>query len=455
MNRRILEDVKVNRVRRPVSVASKEDVVAKDLDNHNPTPKVGYSEQDSSSKYDFLNKKTVKTGAQRLPMTPQMPRKRRSFGGVIFTIFILSLIVGGVYLLSTKFLSAKVTVIAKNKVFELKHQKFSAGKSSSNIPFELMIVSDKEYKDVVLTNSKEASEKAKGEVTLYNEYSTKAQKLVAGTFLADEDGKSYKIDTTVTIPGYTLDKSKKVISGQVVSKVTSFLPGESYNGSPESFSITSFKGTDKFKKIYGKAKTEMTGGMTGLVYMLSEEDKEEVSVQTQSSKEKLLRKLSAQVPTGYILYPDAVSFTYESGENLVSKTPDTQIEMTGTLSAYLLKETDLSNSIIKKILPGISEKERAEIVKPDLSILSFDFVDKNQSVSKDVESFEFDLTGNLPIQWKPEVEELKTLLVSKNKDEVSSIFKQDPGILSAEVKIIPFWSKFLPENNKNINIILK
>jgi len=359
-------------------------------------------------------------------------------------------------LLSTVYLSAKVTVVAKNKTFDLKNQKFTASKlKSSGIPFELMIVEDKDYKDVLLTNSKEVSEKAKGEITLFNEYSNKVQKITAETFISDEKGKTYKFDSTVSIPGYTEDKAKKITPGQVTASVTAFLPGEAYNGNPESFSVNSFKGTDKFKKIYGKAKTSISGGMTGLVFLLGEEEKADLLLKTSTSKEKLLRKLSAQVPQGYLLYPDAVGFTYELGENTVSKTPDAKIEMKGTLSAVLIKESELSNAIINKLLPNISEKERGEILDPKLSDLAFDFVDKNQSINKEVENFDFELTGNIYTKWSPNTLELRDQLVSKEKNNVVSIFKQDPGILSAGVSVIPFWSKKLPDNVKNIKIILK
>jgi len=458
MNKRIFADVKVNTRRIAKTPEIKEDVPFVDSGNHNPSRPISYLPPNDSSRYEFLNKINKKTASisPRISQTPQMPRRGKSFSKKILFVFILVIIFGACYLLSTVYLSAKVTVVAKNKTFDLKNQKFTASKlKSSGIPFELMIVEDKDYKDVLLTNSKEVSEKAKGEITLFNEYSNKVQKITAETFISDEKGKTYKFDSTVSIPGYTEDKAKKITPGQVTASVTAFLPGEAYNGNPESFSVNSFKGTDKFKKIYGKAKTSISGGMTGLVFLLGEEEKADLLLKTSTSKEKLLRKLSAQVPQGYLLYPDAVGFTYELGENTVSKTPDAKIEMKGTLSAVLIKESELSNAIINKLLPNISEKERGEILDPKLSDLAFDFVDKNQSINKEVENFDFELTGNIYTKWSPNTLELRDQLVSKEKNNVVSIFKQDPGILSAGVSVIPFWSKKLPDNVKNIKIILK
>lgn len=460
MNRRILEDVKINTHKQPVRTP-KADVVFKDLDNHNPSRKVESPVYENTNKYDFLEKKIaskpIDRSQQRIPQTPQLPRKH-TFSKIILTLFILSLAIGAVYLLSTVFLKANVTVVAKNKSFDLKNQKFTASRvNTNNVPFELMIVSDSVYQDVVLTSSREANDKAKGEITLYNEFSNKPQKIVAGSFLSDEKGKSYKIDVGVTIPGYTMDKEdkEKIIPGQVSVGITSFLPGEAYNGSPESFSINSFKGTTKYQKIYGKTKTPLSGGIVGLVYVLDENEKAGIMSKTGESQDKLLRKLSAQVPEGYILYGEAVNFAFELSNNIVSKTPDVKIELKGTLSAMLLKEEDLSNALINKLLPGISKKERAEIVKPKLDGLKFNFTDKDQLVNKEIESFDFELTGALPINWLPDSDLLKKELAGKEKTNVTGIFKQDPGISSAGVKIMPFWSKKLPLDIKNINIILK
>lgn len=410
----------------------------------------------NSSKYDFLKKRnSIYSSNKRISDTPQLPHnnKKPLVSKTILFIFILTLLVGIFYLFSTVFFKAKVTVIPKNKVFSIEGEKFRAAKNKE-IPFEVMIVDDSEIKNVVLTSSKEVSEKAKGEITLYNEFSNKPQKIASGSFISDDKGKSYKIDSTINIPGYTMNDSK-IVPGEVVTAITSFLPGEAYNGSPDAFYINSFKGTDKYKKIYGKIKSPLAGGVVGLVYVVDVAEKDKVLSNVSTTKDKLFKKLNAQVPVGYLLYPDAVNYSYEIDESVVSKTPDAKLNVKGTLSAILLKKTELSSSMIDRLLPDVSKKERSEILEPDLSSLVFNFVNKTQVITKEMEDFEFELKGNVPLNWKPETEDLKKALIGKNKNEIPDIFKQDPGISSASVSIIPFWSKKLPNALNKIDIILK
>lgn len=408
-----------------------------------------------SSKYEFLKKKKViSSSAQRIPQTPHMPGSKRPFNKTILFFFIFSILVGIYYLLSNVFLRADITIIPKTKTFNITNENITASKKN-NVPFEVMIVGDSVYKDVILTSTINATDKAKGEVTLYNGYSSKTEKIPALSFISDEKGRTYKTNTTVSIPGYKLDKLKAIIPGQINVRITAFLAGEIYNGSPTSFSINYFKGTAKYTKIYGHLSIPLTGGLAGLVYVMDDQEKADILSNSDLFKGELLRKLNASVPPGYILYGDAVNYSYDFANNIVSKTSNLKLEIKANLSAFLVKESDLSNVIINKLLPDITLEERSEIVDPDLSLLSFNFTNKDQVINKETESFDFELTGNVAMSWKPRIGSLKDLIIGKSKEDVLSIFKDDPGISKASVKIIPFWSKKLPDKVENINVILK
>ena len=451
MNRRIIQDIKVsnsNKIKEKVIEDIKEvipEYVAPEEIKKVDIPR--------SSKYEFLRKSAAVSSSKRISDTPHM-RKSKPFSRIILFIFVISLLIGAFYLFSTTFFKAKVTIVPKNKVFNIDGEQFIASKKDG-IPFEVMIVEDTESKDIVLTTSKDASDKAKGSITLYNEYSNKPQKISAGAFLSDDKGKSYKLDNTVTIPAYTLDKSSKVVPGQIVTPITSFLPGEAYNGSPTIFYITTFKGTDKYKKIYGHIKGSLSGGATGVVYTIDDTEKASILSNVSSTKDKLLSKLNALVPSGYVLYPNAFSYAYQIDDNFISRTPEAKVDVSGTLSAVLIKKSDFVSAIIDRLIPDISKDEKSEIIEPDLSVLVFNFENKDQNITKDLESFDFQLKGNISLNWAPRVDQLKKLLIDKNKNEVLPIFKQDPGISTAGVSIIPFWSNKLPNIEEKISIILK
>lgn len=392
---------------------------------------------------------------KRLSQTPQLKRKSGGVRKPIFTIFIISLLLGLGYWGAMAFEKTTIVIQEKHKVFTIDKAPFTASKDTkSPINFEIMIVSDTESKDITLTESQNVSLKAQGTVTLYNENSTKPQNLLIKTFISDPEGKTYYTDKAVTIPGYKIDGSK-IIPGQVDVGITAFLPGDAYNGNPKDFTINGFKGTDKFKKIYAKAVTPLSGGAQGLTYTLGAADKGSLNATAGSAfKTRMIKKVNAEVPQGYILYPDALSFSYTIG-GAQSPTPNAKVNIDGVLSAVILKESDVSDAVIKKVLPDIGDKEQDEIQVPDISKLSFKFLNPDQVITKDLQSVPFTLTGTINPIWHPDIEALKLQLIGVSKKSLPVLFKADPGIAEASARLFPPWQKYLPEDLSKINIKVK
>lgn len=459
MGRIIIEDMRFNKRERKIP-SIKEVVLSPKL----ITPLDDYKEKKEEIKevedkkeskiLEYFKNKSL--NKQRFQIPPQIKTKPKILHKFTFIVFILSIIVGGIYWGGNIFQRANITITSKHQIITSHNKQFIASKDSNSnlINFEIMIISDKKLKNIILTKSKDVSIKAEGSITLYNEFSTKKELLSAGTFLSDNDGKAYKINNTVTIPGYKID-NKKIIPGQVVVNISSFLAGETYNGTPPDFYINSFKGTNKYNKIYGKLKSPLVGGASGLVYILDDRSKSNIDDIAQSSfKEDLLKQVKALVPPEYILYPDASIFSYKIGDNILSKTPEAEVPIEGFLSVVLLKEKSLIFNIIKNSLPGISSNELKEITISDLNKLSFSFVNKNQLITKSMNSVAFSFSGDVNAIWNPDEDILKTKLLGVNKNNVLSIFRQDPGISSALVKIFPPWQKYIPNDLSKINIIV-
>lgn len=460
MGRIIIEDIRFNKRERKIP-SIKEIVLSPKL----ITPLDDYKEKKEEIKevedkkeskiIEYFKNKSL--DKQRFQRTPQIKTKPKILHKFTLIVFILSIIVGGIYWGGNIFQRANITITSKHQIIPSHNKQFIASKDSNSnlINFEIMIISDKKLKNIILTKSKDVSVKATGNITLYNGFSSMPVKLTAGTFVSDKDGKAYKIDKTITIPGYKTDANKKIIPGQIDTGITSFLVGEAYNGSPVDFYITSYKGTTKYSKIYGKLKSPLVGGASGLVYILDDVVKSKIDVIAQSSfKEDLLKQVKALVPPEYILYPDASIFSYKIGDNILSKTPETEVPMEGFLSVVLLKEKSLIFNIIKNSLPGISSNELKEITISDLNKLSFSFVNKNQLITKSMNSVAFSFSGDVNAIWNPDEDILKTKLLGVNKNDVLSIFRQDPGISSALVKIFPPWQKYIPNDLSKINIIV-
>lgn len=447
MRRILMEDIKINKVSRQTNTP-----VFKSAQKETFEPEIKEKIDHPVSK---TRKEEYHKKARRMSLTPR-DSNRKSVRGFLKFFLIISLILGIVFWVGFLFQSAYITITAKQQEIEYKSKIFRASRepNENGVDFEIMIETEKKSRDYILTESKEVSSKATGSIILFNEFSTKTEKLTSGTYISDQDGKTYRLNSTVTIPGYKMEKDKK-IPGQVEVGVTSFLAGENYNGNPEKFYINSFKGTTKYSKIYGKPKSELHGGLQGLVYYLTEEDKIKLKQIAESSfKDELYSKVRALLPSGYVLYPGAIRFSYSIEEDVMSDTPEVKVSIVGTLNAILIKEDSLIKNIIKISIPEATQEEIPEIIITGIKDLNF-ILNENQQIDKSLNVFDFYLTGALKATWNPNKDILKSKLLGVHKDKVLPIFRENVGITKALVRIFPPWNKYLPNNPSKININIK
>ncbi len=427
MNRKIIEDIKVKK-----------------------RIKLDYQHSDSIVVKRVTKRK--KTTTRKISRNPKLINKKKNFSIYILILFFLSILIGVGFWGSIFFRNTNINIVKKQQSFFLNKKLFKASKNlKAEIPFEVMIVAGNKSEKISLSESKKISQKARGKIIIYNKNSKKKEFLPADTYLSDENGKVYLTDESVHIPGFTLIKNK-IIPGKITVNITSFLPGKVYNGDPTDFYINAFRGTSKYKKIYGKAKTALVGGAQGLYYSLSKNDEGKLN-NNSILKDQLTKKASLLIPKDYIFYPQASNFSYKiDNKNILSITPTADVAVSGTLSVVLLRKSELNNVILKTLLAKTPVKELKTIQITGLNKLSFEFSDKNQEINKDLKLLSFTLSGKLNLTWNPDLIQLKKNLLGISKKELPIIFKDYVGIKDASVKIFPPWQLTLPLDPSKIKI---
>ena len=104
---------------------------------------------------------------------------------------------------------------------------------------------------------------------IYNKYSAEAQIFVKDTRFETPEGKIYRIDRAVTVPGMK-NSGGQTVAGSVEATVYADKSGSEYNIGFSDFTIPGLKGGLKYEKFYARSKTPMTGGMKGTVPDISE-----------------------------------------------------------------------------------------------------------------------------------------------------------------------------------------
>ncbi|KKP87665.1 MAG: hypothetical protein UR92_C0028G0004 [Candidatus Nomurabacteria bacterium GW2011_GWA2_35_80] len=334
---------------------------------------------------------------------------RLYFVALISVIFLL-------FALSFLFSSAKVVVTPKVKEIPL-NENLSAAKDSntSSLSFDLVVISGEENKIIQGGEEKDVVIAAKGTVLIYNAYSSSSQTLDIDTRLEGSNGKIYKTSKKITVPGMTKDNKPGSIEVGIYGAET----GEEYNSVPLDFKIFGFRGTPKYSKFYARSKGEITGGFKGKAPVVSSLDKATAVSELETTlKAKLLKKATDQIPSGFILFKDAIFLDIDEAQDIIDK------------------------------------YDGSEIYIPNIRDLTFSFTDKENISFADVKNIGFTLSGIPKIVYKVNEEKFTADLLNKKKKDFNQILAQYPNISSAELIFRPFWKASFPEKSESIEIIV-
>jgi hypothetical protein len=360
-----------------------------------------------------------------------------------------------VFAILSVFQSATVNITQKTKDFSF-NASYKAVKDGreGELSFEITALSGEESKSVIGTEKTEAASKAVGMVVIYNEFSATAQPLLIETRLEAKDGKIFKTDKAVVVPGYT-KKGTEITPGSVKVGVHADVAGEDYNIGLSDLKIFGFKGSPKYDKFYARSVSPMTGGSEGVMYTLAEAEKNQATTDLKKALyDKLLAEVTSEFPPGFMYFDNGVFFTAdESGATFSGKTENINAIMKGKISVIVFNEAKLSQYLAKSTM---SQYDGSPVTIEGLKDLKFTIKNKETVAPTDAKEILFTLDGDAKFVWDVDVSKLKSDLAGKSKEESSfkQILSSYTGIDTAELTIRPFWKRTFPKNEQNIHVIV-
>lgn len=363
-----------------------------------------------------------------------------AFVSIVFCFFAIS------------FLFSKAEVSVNPKIKEEKlNENLSAVKDSDSdgLSFNLLKISGEEEKAIESTGEKDVSIKAEGVVRIFNTFSTASQTFVAGTKLEGSNGKIYKTQTKIVVPG----KSKSGDAGSIEVKISGSASGEEYNSDPLDFKILNFKGTAKYTKFNGRSKGPIIGGFQGKTPFISDADKTLAANDLKNIlKDKLLKKATSQIPSGFILFKNAVFLNLDDtsvpyakkGENL-------KITIKGTLYGVLFNEEKLTRKIVED---NIEKYDGSKVFIPHIRDLIFTLSNKDNASLEDLGNIDFNLSGSAKIVWTVDQNQFIKSLLGKSKNDFNQTLSQYPNIDSATLVLSPIWKLSIPEKKEDIKLMV-
>lgn len=393
--------------------------------------------------------------------------RRRSFmpfklsaTAVVVGIVAITLVVG-IIVVSKTLPKAEVVVYPVRETVSDSVEVFVSSKNSKAdlgkglIPGELLTLEKSESGEFSATGQKEVSQKAKGKITIYNNYSSQAQTFVASRFQAEDGpsigvgaGKIFWITKGLTVPGAVI-KDGQTTPGRISAEVVAAEPGEAYNIGPSRFIMPALKGTPRGEKIYALSDSAMSGGKTGRATIVSSDD---INAAYDSLKEKIrprFQGLKQNLPNGFQLWPEAYneelaeSFTAPAAGEAADKF-NANIKMVAR--AVVFKSQDLDNYINQQISAGLKEGKTSLSSSKEVSFIKSPVVDYQKGTITTSLSVKYDVIDSF------DADVFAQAIFNKSEKEIKKILSVYKNIERVEVKLWPFWVGSVPSNPDRVTI---
>lgn len=394
-----------------------------------------------------IESRISKRGRARSPQS-----QKKSFlvaGGVVATLAVVWWLVSFPLARVTINLTVKKIPWEFENTIALNTQASEVDLAQKQIPAE-MIVERKNYVEKFTPSGKKYIEqKSKGTVSIFNAYNTSPQLLVINTRLRTPDGKIFRIDRAVTVPGAKIAGGVLQPSSVAVT-VTAGEAGSGHNiGPTEKFTIPGFEGTARFNGFYASSQAPMAGGFIGDSPFPTPEDEQKALEQAESLiKEKLMVVATINISRNFIFRENSekISITKKEIIRDIDAEGKFSVATEGEISLMVFREDDIKNMLLQI---ATQEAKASGEYEPRDEALTYGLPQIDWKIGK----------ASLPIEYratfvrKLDESSLKSSLAGKNEVEMKSALLALPGVEKLTVSFRPPWKKTSPGSPSQIHIV--
>lgn len=316
------------------------------------------------------------------------------------------------------------------------------------IPGELFVERGNLTKSFPASGKENVQLYAKGNLYIYNAYSSASQLLVKSTRFESSDGKIFRLNKAVTVPG------AKVIGGKLTPSkvevaVTADKPGDEYNIQPDAhWTIPGFKGTPRYKGFYAESIDAMAGGIIGERPVLSDADRAsaeaEVSGALQSSLGMRIQAMADKLKT----FASSTSFVVTKNEEQMNTQDSTQFNlfMEGEMRQLAFDEGVLKDALVNKSRTDDTASDTVDSFSIDYGDPTFDF---------DKGTISLNVTSSVSFVPTVDIEGIKRSVLGVRKSAAEMTILGIPRLDSAKIAFWPFWVSSVPTNISRVDVSVK
>lgn len=417
-------------------------------------------------------KKTNKEHSIRLrkiPIAPPIlhekrPKTKKDSRKIKITIIItgsLIIVLTLAYFASIYFARAIFTVVPREIPVIVNSAYVTSNTPQNNLlTYNLLFASTTINTTVSAKDGASIERKAQGTVTIYNAYSPKPWRLIAGTRLTNTPGKIYRLTGSVLIPGYTKTISGPVVPGKINVPIIADQPGSEYNLTLEDdmndFTIVAYKGGDKYTSIYARLAKNIQGGFAGKKKIVGDTDLATVTstLKTQITTQ-LLDEIKNKVSLKDIMYDKAFIISFGSPEIGGDKPGIADVSIHANIYGITFDREELIKKLSGEISTSSFGDHKFDTV--GLQGLAFSISNLNDFSPQKKNTLIIKLQGDIKLVGSIPVDELKQKFAGIPLSETREILRSYSSLIildKSSGQVVPPWAK-IPKDTDKISILTK
>jgi len=322
-----------------------------------------------------------------------------------------------------------------------------------SIPFTTKDISVTQSKNIPASGEESVEDKAIGTITIYNEYSEDPQQLITNTRFESPDGKVYRIQKAIIIPGMTKGSNGATVPGTITAEVIADQAGQNSNQDQAgiSFTVPGLQNTPQYETTYAKSTTPITGGFSGVRKVVSAQDEEDTREELRTDLERsIAAAVTAEANNDIFVTYNPEFITYSSLNDTVEG-DSVIISEKATVSGIIFEMKTLNNAIASDALGNGSDEN---LVLENISELRINLEDASNFNPDSGQSGVVRFSGDARFVGDINFDQVKGDVMGMSKSELKSFLEKADGVKRARIAISPFWKQSVSENTEKIDIII-
>lgn len=441
----------VPQVSRPISPAQFE---SRPLPPSPPPPASPTPSRDSSSFFSSLPRTSVNVppAVTREKLLPLPSRPRRRYLTIAAAVVFLAIMGGW----ATTALFGKVRVVVNFKKTPWQTENgflASVGVSAvdaetRSLPAELFTEDKNATELFPASGHRNVSQKAIGKVTIYNAYSSQSQSLVATTRFVTSDGKVFRLDSGVVVPGAKVEGGK-ITPSSIEAAVTADKAGPDYNIGPvERLTIPGFQGSAKYEGFYGAIVSPTTGGFVGEKAVPTDAD-----IKTAKSKMQdvlraaLTATVLSKLPEDFKILEDTVEV------NIIRITVNERTDEKGNFSVFgegKMRAIGFRETDLRSVLGTAVSREYLNYRFRELKLEY-----KNAKADFAKSELRFTAAADAVIEPPFDDQGFRSQIAGQKIKEIRRMIAALPDLADAKVSFWPRWLLRAPRNTERVLVTVQ